>query len=135
MVSLPALILSVVLMFGFTPRASQFGPLFRRPDKPINCEYYQAQLDIAIIEWRKLKESKMIFIARLGDGEKDRKLNRMRMSYIEDYLNKKDVQYVFAEGERVKGFGRMELYVGGRLVMFTPLMKGSRRLCWGSNGE
>ena len=134
MVSLTATLVSVVMMFGFTPRAPQFGPVYH-PDKPIHCEDYQAQLDNVIIEWLKMKESKMIFIARLGNGERDRKLNRMRMSYIEDYLNKKDVQYVFAEGERVKGFGRMELYVGGRLVMSTPLMKGSRRLCYGSNGE
>jgi hypothetical protein len=92
-------------------------------------------LDIAIIEWQRLKETRLILVARLGDGERDRKLNRMRLRYVEDYLNKKDVQYVFAEGERVKGLGRMEVYVGGRLAMSIPLMKGSRRLCWGSNGE
>ena len=133
MVSLTAPLLSVVMMFGFTPRTQQ--PFTIRPDKPINCEHFSASLDIAIIEWRQLKDTHLILVARLGDGERNRKLNRMRLSYVEDYLNKKDVQYVFAEGERVKGPGRMEVYVGGRLAMSIPLMKGSRRLCWRSNVE
>ena len=133
MVPLPAFILSVVMLIGFTPRTQK--PFTIRPDKPINCEHFSASLDIAIIEWQNLKDTRLILVARLGDGETNRKLNRMRLSYVEDYLNKKNVQYVFAEGERVKGLGRMEVYVGGRLAMSIPLMKGSRRLCWGSNGE
>ena len=134
MVSLSALILSVVMMIASAPKTPQIGPPFR-PDKPINCEDFQAQLDIAIIEWQKVKDSRLILIARLGNGETNRKLNRQRLFYVEDYLKKKDVEYVFAEGDRVKGLGRMEVYVAGHLMMSTPLMRGSRRLCWGSNGE
>lgn len=132
--SLPALILSVVMLIGFTPRTSQTLKTVR-PDKPINCEDFQGHLDHAIIEWENLKESRLILIARLGTGERNRKLNRERLAYVEDYLKRHKVDFVFAEGDRVEGLGRMEVYVGGRLAMSIPLMKGSRRLCWGSNGE
>lgn len=105
--------------------------VFKR-DKPINCEDLGAALDIAIIDWRKLQGTHMILISRLGTGEKNRNLNRQRLEYVEEYLQKKDVEYVFAEGAPVKGLGRFEVYVGGRLTMSFPVAKGQRRLCWGS---
>ena len=120
------------MLLGFTPRALQTFKTVR-PDKPINCEDFQGHLDHAIIEWQQLKETRLILIARLGTGERDRKLNRARLAYVEDYLKSHNVEYVFAEGERVAGLGRFEVYVGGRLAMSIPLMKGSNRLCWGSN--
>ena len=133
MTSLPALILSAVMLIGFPPWTTQN----RRPitpflsEKPIDCETFAAQLDISIIEWRELKDTRMIFIARLGTGERDRKINRGRHEWLEEYLQKKGVAYVFAEGDRVKGLGRMEVYVGGRLVMSAPTKRGVRRLCFG----
>lgn len=130
MTSLPALILSTVLLIGFTPRTSQNLKPFLS-EKPIDCETFAAQLDITIIEWRKLKDTRMIFIARLGTGERDRKVNRARHEWLEEYLQKKGVAYVFAEGDRVQGLGRMEVYVGGRLVMSAPTKRGVRRLCFG----
>jgi hypothetical protein len=100
-------------------------------DKPINCEDLLAMLDIAIIDWRKLEGTHFIMIARRGTGERDPKLIRARFDYVEDYLKRKEVDYVFAEGSPVKGYGRIEIYVGGRLKISIPVAKGSNRLCWG----
>lgn len=105
-----------------------------RPDKPINCEDFQAHLDHAIIEWQKLDETRLILIARLGTGERGKKLNRARLDYVEDYLKTRKVDYLLAEGERVKGFGRLEVYVGGHLIMSIPVEKGATRLCSGDTG-
>jgi hypothetical protein len=135
MIRLRVLMTSLVLLVCFTSGTSQtFKPV--RPDKPINCEDFQAHLDHAIIDWQelKLKETRMILIARLGSGERDRKLNRTRLEYVEDYLKKHDVEYVFAEGERVQGFGRFEVYVAGKLAMSIPIKRGVAKLCLGSNG-
>ena len=101
---------------------------------PIDCETFQAHLDHAIIDWRKLKGTHFIVMVRLGTGERDRKLNRARLYYVEDYLKRKDVQYVFAEGSRVDGLGRFEVYVGSRLAMSVALKRGSNRLCFGNTG-
>lgn len=103
-------------------------------DKPINCEDLLASLDIAIIEWQKLKDTRLIVITRLGTGERDKKLNRARLEYVEDYLKSKEVDYLLAEGDRVKGFGRFEVYAGGHLIISIPIKKGAVRLCWGGTG-
>jgi hypothetical protein len=127
-----ALLLSLVVLFSASPSAAQTAVV--RPEKPIDCETFQAHLDHVIIEWTKQKESHLILIARLGTGEKDHRLNRARLAYVEDYLKSHKVQYVLAEGTKVKGLGRLEVYVSGRLAMSIPIIKGARRLCWGSNG-
>jgi hypothetical protein len=104
-------------------------------DKPINCEDLLATLDIAIVEWLELKGTHFIMIARRGTGEQDPKLIRARFDYVEDYLKRKKVQYLFAEGSPVEGYGRIEIYVGGRLKVSLAVEKGSNRLCWGDTGE
>jgi hypothetical protein len=106
-----------------------------KPDKPINCENFMAHLDHAIIDWMDLKGTHLIFIARLGTGERDHDLSRARLEYVEDYLKRKGVQYVLAEGSHVDGFGRFEAYVGGRLYMSIPVQKNTIRLCHGGTGE
>ena len=110
-----------------------FQQIIKR-DKPINCEDLLAMLDIAIIDWMKLKETYFIMIARRGTGEQKPKLIRARFDYVEDYLKRKGVQYLFAEGSPVEGYGRIEVYVGGRLSLSIPVKKGSNRLCWGDTG-
>ena len=105
-----------------------------KPDKPINCETFQAHLDHAIIDWMKLKGTHLILIARLGTGEQDRDLSRARLDYVEDYLKRKGVKSVLAEASYVEGFGRMEVYVGGRLTMSIPVEKNAKRLCSGDTG-
>ena len=63
--------------------------------------------------------SLIIAIARLGDGEDRRELNRRRLHNVRVFLansgKRSPDTVVVAQGERVKGYGQVELYVGGRL--------------------
>ena len=61
-----------------------------------------------------------ILVARLGDGERSREVHRRRLHNVRTFLttysdlNAKNV--IATEGERVRGFGRVEIYVGGKLI-------------------
>jgi hypothetical protein len=59
----------------------------------------------------------VIVIARLGDGERSREFNRRRLHNVRAYLElewKRDPKtIVLGEGERVRGYGRVEIYVLG----------------------
>jgi hypothetical protein len=62
----------------------------------------------------------VIAIARLGDGERERVLNRRRLHnvrlYLETVRGRDPKKIVTAEGERAQGRGRVEIYVGGKLA-------------------
>lgn len=89
-----------------------------QPTKPENCESDIAILDAAS---REAGESGLVIvIARLGDGERDRNWNRRRLYNVRTYLTEWDGRrnpktVVTAEGEPVSSYGRIELYVGGKL--------------------
>lgn len=99
---------------------SSFGAFVQyQSTKPANCESDIAILDLAS---RRAGENGLIIaIAGLGDGESQRSVNLRRLHNVRVYLtewngrrNPKTV--VIAEGERVSGYGRIELYVGGELL-------------------
>ncbi len=67
----------------------------------------------------------VILIARLGDKEVSGRLNRRRLQVARLYLHVgrglepplKEEHIVTAEGERIRGTGRIEAYVRGKLFM------------------
>lgn len=67
------------------------------------------------------KDKIIIFIGRLGVGEKSRALNRARLRVAREYLEStRDLpraRLVIAEGEEVSGQGRIEAYLDNRLFM------------------
>jgi hypothetical protein len=78
----------------------------------------------------------IIAIARLGTGERRRELNSRRLHNVRVYLTEFDWHraaktVITAEGERVTGLGRVELYVGGKLVGVLGI-KRNRDLLVGS---
>jgi len=88
--------------------------------KPGNCEMNAALLDSvrneALEEGN--RDGAVILIARLGNGETSRVHNRLRLLIAKNYLSKYSLpvqRIVAAEGERVNGYGRVELYVAGKL--------------------
>jgi hypothetical protein len=100
---------------------------------PQTCEIHSRILDMTRNEalWGSSKNSAVIAIARLGDGEISRQLNRRRLYNL--MVHWKDYQLpegklVAAEGERVSGFGRVELYVAGKLFD-TLVVKRGKDLC------
>lgn len=92
-------------------------PVLRSPD---NCEGNSLRLDVVRNKSLAAGENKItIAIARLGNGEQSRELNRRRLYTIRAYLTAMELppqRLITAEGERVQGYGRIELYVGGELV-------------------
>ena len=67
------------------------------------------------------EEKSIIMVARLGDGESSRRIIRRRLSALRDYfVNTRRIaesSVVTAEGERVRGLGQVEVYVGGKLLV------------------
>jgi hypothetical protein len=64
--------------------------------------------------------SPLIVIARLGDGERNRDLNRRRLhnvrTYLSEYVHARPADTIITvEGEHVNGYGRVDLYVSGKL--------------------
>ena len=77
--------------------------------------------EVARIATAKLTEGrKTIVIGRLGKGERSRELNRRRLYNVQTFLSRYKTigaeNIVVAEGEKVRGYGRVEIYVGGKLA-------------------
>ena len=78
---------------------------------------------ISGITQRAPADSLIIVIARLGDGDTRPNLNHRRLhnvrTYWTEYLNpegrRRPETIILAEAERIRGYGRLEFYVGGRL--------------------
>lgn len=73
-------------------------------------------------------DSTVIAIARLGNGERSRELNRRRLHNVRIYLTEFDWRrapetIVTAQGDPVKGHGRVELYVKGELFAILAVKR------------
>ena len=85
--------------------------------KPTNCEFNVSVLTGA---HRAAGDgSLVIMIARLGTGETRKELNNRRLhnarTFLIEFGQRVPQTIVTAEGNRVDGYGRVELYVGGKL--------------------
>src|SRR5688500_2501496 len=114
-----ALIATGDLALAFTPVIqSNLLQGSRIEARPTNCETHIAILDIA--DQNAGRNELIIMIGRLGDGERSRELNRRRLHSARAYLTeyravRSPGTILIAEGERVAGYGRIELYIGGKL--------------------
>ena len=101
-----------------------------------NCEMSTLFLDQL---WNLTKETSnsngfVIFIARLGTNETRRKINLSRLASIKRVLRNRyshipNQKVIVAEGEKVKGHGRIEFYWNGQLVG-AILANKNRDLCF-----
>ena len=65
-------------------------------------------------------------IAHLGSSEKSRELNRRRLACIQSMLvNSSPEKFTLAEGERVKGLGRIEIYLGTELMSVALIARNA----------
>lgn len=111
-----------LLLAGSVVSIAQNGSAPANPQptqlEPTPCGYNVSTLSAAHQEAG--EDGLIIAIARLGDGEQRREINRRRLHNVRVYLTEFDWHrapetVITAEGERVRGYGRVELYVGGRL--------------------
>jgi hypothetical protein len=74
----------------------------------------------------------IIAVSRLGTGEQSRALNRIRLYVVRatliEELKLREQDVVTAEGPPVNGYGRVEIYMGGRL-MDALLVNLGKALC------
>ena len=120
-------------IIGATSTCHAQNPNASKKTVPENCEEHSATLDMMRNEvlWGSGKDSLVIAVARLGNGEISRELNRRRLYNLgvhwKDYGLPAE-RLILAEGERVKGYGRLELYVSGKLFDVL-LVKRGKDLC------
>jgi hypothetical protein len=105
-----------------TVAAQQASTVSSTNERPGNCNSNSAQLDRVRNEASAGMEKGevIIAIARLGKGEASSDLNRRRLYSVQAYLSKRaavpEKSIVVGEGQRAEGYGRVELYVGGKLL-------------------
>lgn len=117
-------VLFVCILFGGSASAQDVPvkPYVYERFDGTHCETTKAALDL--IAQRAGQDGFIIIIARLGTKEYSRTLNRERMQLLADFMhNTRGVpreRIVLAEGKRVRGLGRVEIYLKGRLfTVFT----------------
>jgi hypothetical protein len=104
---------------------------YSSPTRPVNCEDVTAYVETAMVMAQEAGEDNyLIIIARLGDGERSRKLNLDRVNTVKAFMRRWRGKSVVAEGDRVKGYGRLEIYVGGKLVFILPLGRNAKVDFW-----
>jgi hypothetical protein len=115
----PILLWLALLAFAGAAQGQNYDPSAKR--YPGTCEEHSAILDMLRNKLMQGddKEGVIIAVARLGDGERMRNLNRRRLYNLRVHFTDYGFpaqKLIAAEGKRVKGFGRVELYVGGKLI-------------------
>ena len=92
------------------------------PEKPENSEINHSYLRqiLGLIQEESNPNGVIILIARLGKDETKSELNRRRL-YNMSFLYKETFgipaeKIVIAEGERVDGYGRVEIYWNGEMI-------------------
>jgi len=66
-------------------------------------------------------KERVFVVARLGTGESSRQLNHRRLNDVKTQFgqNKGTEKVILTEGERVKGQGRLEFYLGSEIVFIS----------------
>lgn len=113
----------------------QSKPTFKRnwgvPASPLSCEDNQAHMEnvTTLMSEQPSTNGVVILIARLGKGEERRELNYRRAFNVSErykaVLGVPAEKIIVAEGERVNGFGRVEIYWNGEMIGALPVKKNS----------
>ena len=93
-----------------------------------SCEENAATFDNLANTLRSTDE-RLFAVARLGRGETSRELNRRRLYNVRTYFklnwpNLEAKRFVFAEGDRAEGEGRVEFYIGSDLILISVVKRG-----------
>jgi len=126
-------LLCCLMHLDITAQGNQGKPaeFYPSPTRPVNCEDVTAYVETAMVMAQEAGEdSYLIIITRLGDGERSRKLSLDRVHTVKAFMRRWRGKSVVAEGDRVKGYGRLEIYVGGKQVFILPLGRNAQVDFW-----
>src|SRR5258705_2314641 len=114
-------VLALFVTFAAVTAQHRPSPGVSSPVAPTNCEYNSMIVDS--VRSKLLRSDRrndyVIAIARLGNGERISELNRRRLHTVRQYFIARGVpsdRLVVAQGERVNGYGRFEIYLHGELI-------------------
>jgi hypothetical protein len=114
----------VVLILVAHPAAAQSSETELKPN---NCEYDISTLTAA--HRTAGNDGLIIMIARLGNGERRRELNQRRLHnaqiFLVEFGNRASNTIITAEGERINGYGRIELYIAGKLFHIIAVRRNA----------
>jgi hypothetical protein len=123
----PATLVLLLCALLITPVAAQTE---QKPKAALgtagSCEEAKALLDLLRNDVD--GEGVIILVARLGDGERSRQINGPRLDAVWSYLHHAGQfpaeRLVKAEGEKVGGSGRIDIYAKGRLTLTLTAKRG-----------
>ncbi len=102
-----------------------------KPPEPFFDTYNNCESNISWLDYvhsQAGNDGLVIAIARLGDGEQPRRLIQRRLHNVRLYLEKvrgrAPKTLIVAEGEQARGRGRVEFYVGGKLIGALSVGRG-----------
>ncbi len=127
--------LTFALVFSWVVAVPELAPAQDSSNQTITvagdanaCELNAAHLDILIITARESKE-RVFVVAHLGKGETSRYLIHRRLHNARTYLSRLGSEpVIIAEGERVDGQGRVEFFLGSKLII-NALVSRNGDLC------
>ena len=114
--------LSIVAPDFSAQQPSKGIEILLNPNASQNCEQNISSMEtLAMLTLEATKDGGvLIVVARLGQGEQSRDFNRRRLYNVREFLkDRAQIQaqkVVAAEGERVHDLGRVEFYLGGKMV-------------------
>ena len=123
----------ILLSSGMTVNAQNKGiePYVVQGD-PSACESNAASFDTLANMLRSGIDERLFVVARLGKGENSRELNRRRLYNVRTYFKGNweidAKRFVFAEGDKIEGEGRVEFYIGSALIIVS-LVKRGKDIC------
>jgi uncharacterized protein YjhX (UPF0386 family) len=99
------------------------------PGNASACESNAAMFDALANILREDNNKRLFVVARLGRGETSREFNRRRLHNVRTYFrdgwqNIDAGRFVFAEGDRIEGEGRVEFYIGSELILVSLVRRG-----------
>lgn len=106
------------------------------PNEPQNCEMNLQDLEHVRDLARRETNGFLIIVARLGNRETRRALNHRRLHNVRlqlTHIGFPADKIVVAEGERVRGLGRVEFYVRGEFIGALPVRRAGD-ICVGCCG-
>jgi hypothetical protein len=123
-----------LIVLASTILHAQDRPVWLKPwgtvEKPLNCEENNLHLDLLanLTTVEGPRDGALIVIARLGDGERSQQLNLRRLHNVQvgllDNRRIDPARVILTSGDRVAGSGRVEFYLGGKLMGVLRIERG-----------
>jgi hypothetical protein len=92
------------------------------------CESNAVSFDTLASMLRSTIDERLLVVARLGKGENSRELNRRRLYNVRTcFKGNWEIdakRFVFAEGDKIEGEGRVEFYIGNDLIIVSVVKRG-----------